>query len=108
MPSGQYLVFVRGVCGQAVQAIVVLQYPKFFTPNGDGLNDYWNIPMLSTQYPSAQIEIYDRYGKLIDVLSGQHQGWNGTFNSEKLPATDYWFVARLPERTVRGHFSLIR
>lgn len=108
VPSGQYLVFVRGVCGQAVQAIVVLQYPKFFTPNGDGLNDYWNIPMLSTQYPSAQIEIYDRYGKLIDVLSGQHQGWNGTFNSEKLPATDYWFVARLPERTVRGHFSLIR
>ncbi len=108
VPSGQYLVFVRGVCGQAVQPIFVLQYPKFFTPNGDGLNDYWNIPMLSAQYPTAQIEIYDRYGKLLSVFSAQNQGWDGSFNSERLPATDYWFVVRLPERTVRGHFSLLR
>jgi len=108
VPSGQYLVFVRGVCGQAVQSIFVLQYPKFFTPNGDGFNDYWNIPMLSAQYPTAKIEIYDRYGKLLSVFSAQNQGWDGTFNSEKLPATDYWFVVRLPKRTVRGHFSLLR
>lgn len=106
--SGEYLIFVRNECGESTQSIFVLDYPKFFTPNGDGVNDYWEIPMLFSQYPTAVIEIFDRYGKLIYVFSGQGNGWDGTFRNEKLPATDYWFVIRLPERTVKGHFSLIR
>lgn len=106
--SGAYLVFVRNECGVTTQPIFVLDYPKFFTPNGDGFNDYWEIPMLFSQYPTAVIEIFDRYGKLIYVFSEQSNGWDGTFRGEKLPATDYWFAVRLPERVVRGHFSLLR
>jgi len=107
--AGEYLVKVKGVCGEVSQKILVLDYPKFFTPNGDGINDYWKIPMLSKKYPKAEIQIYDRYGKLLAGFSAQSVvGWNGTFKNEKLPATDYWFVIKLPNRTVSGHFSLLR
>lgn len=110
VPSGQHLVFVRDKngCGFVTQSIFVLEYPKYFTPNADGTNDHWRIPMLSSQYPAAYIEIYDRYGKLLYGFRAQHAGWDGTLNAVPLPATDYWFVVRLPARTVRGHFSLIR
>lgn len=110
VPSGQHLVFVRDKngCGEVTQSVFVLRYPKFFSPNGDGFNDYWTVPMLFTQYPEAQIEIYDRYGKLLYGFSAQDKGWDGTFNSKQLPATDYWFVIRLNNRVVKGHFSLVR
>lgn len=108
VPSGEHIAFVRGVCGVDSERIFVLDYPKFFTPNGDGINDYWRIPFLATQYPTALVEIYDRYGKLVYGFRAQQPGWDGTFGNEKLPATDYWFVVKLPQRTVRGHFSLVR
>jgi len=106
--AGEYMVRVKGVCGEVSQKIFVLDYPKFFTPNNDGINDYWRIPMLANQYPKAEIQIFDRYGKLLTGFSAQSIGWNGTFNNKKLPATDYWFVVKLPERNVKGHFSLLR
>jgi len=106
--AGEYTARVKGVCGEAWQKIFVLDYPKFFTPNGDGINDYWRIPMLSNQYPKAEIQIFDRYGKLLTGFSAQSIGWEGTFNNKKLPATDYWFVVKLPNRNVKGHFSLLR
>lgn len=110
VPSGEHLVFVRDKngCGEVTQSVFVLEYPKFFSPNGDGYNDYWTVPMLFVQYPQAWIEIYDRYGKFLYGFFAQNTGWNGTFNSKHLPATDYWFVIRLSNRIVKGHFSLIR
>lgn len=110
LPVGQHLVFVRDIngCGITTYPIVVLDYPKYFTPNGDGINDFWRVPMLSIAYPEAQIEIYDRFGKLVYNFAAQNIGWNGTFNNNLLPSTDYWFVVRLGNRTIKGHFSLIR
>jgi len=106
--SGKYMVRVKGVCGDVWQDIFVLDYPKFFTPNGDGINDYWQIPMLAEVYPMAEIHVFDRYGRLLAGFSAQSIGWDGISNNKKLPATDYWFVVRLPERKVKGHFSLLR
>lgn len=108
VPSGEYTASVRGVCGEVSQSIFVLDYPKFFTPNGDGVNDYWRIPFLSVQHPTAYVNVYDRYGKLITQFRAQETGWDGRFNAEKLPATDYWFVITLPQRVIKGHFSLLR
>ncbi|MFA7445168.1 MAG: choice-of-anchor L domain-containing protein [Flavobacteriaceae bacterium] len=110
LPVGQHLVFVRDVngCGTTTELITVLNYPKFFTPNGDGINDFWRIPMLSMAYPEAQVEIFDRYGKLIFTFPAHSMGWDGTLHNNLLPSTDYWFVLHLNNRTVRGHFSLIR
>lgn len=110
LPVGQHLVFVRDIngCGITTHSIMVLDYPKYFTPNGDGINDFWRIPMLSIAYPEAQIEIYNRFGKLVYNFAAKNMGWNGTLNNNLLPSTDYWFVIRLDNRTIKGHFSLIR
>lgn len=109
IPAGEHLIFVKDTyCGVVIQSVLVLGYPKFFTPNGDGFNDYWRISQLSQIYPEAQVDIFDRYGKLLYQFTAKDTGWDGTFNAKKLPASDYWFVLRLTNRTIRGHFSLLR
>lgn len=112
LESGLYTVYVRDTnqCGIVIQQVFVLDYPKYFTPNGDNINDYWNVPYLSKR-PGVAITIYDRYGKYIYTFHGSTatKGWDGTLNNHPLPATDYWFTITLENGTVvRGHFSLIR
>jgi gliding motility-associated-like protein len=88
----------------------VLQIPNFFTPNGDGTNDYWHIPgIAASNYYKSNIYIFDRYGKLVAGLPSSSQGWDGTLNGHPLPSTDYWYVIELTDgRIIKGHFSLIR
>ena len=111
VPSGTYMVYVKdkGNCGQESKEIFVLDYPKFFTPNGDGYNDIWKIEYLQKQNRLAQVQIFDRYGKLVFSGTGDNSSWDGTFNSNPLPGSDYWFTIKLQNgRTVKGHFSLKR
>ena len=89
-------------------------YPKFFTPNGDGHNDTWHFKNFD-KYKKAEIRIFDRYGKFIIQLSEHSPGWDGTNNNNPLFATDYWFVMTYEDpdnlfvqKTYRGHFSLKR
>jgi gliding motility-associated-like protein len=85
-----------------------LPYPKFFTPNNDGYNDYWTIDFAYLK-ANTGIRIYDRYGKLIKTLTRNSSKWNGTYNSAELPSTDYWFVVtRVNGQEYKGHFSLKR
>lgn len=108
---GLYTVYVidKNDCGPtAIYGFAVMDYPKFFSPNGDGINDFWNVPNLRIQ-PNATVSIFDRYGKLIYFFKANQQGWNGMHEGRQLPATDYWFRITLDSgREVRGHFSLIR
>ncbi|NHN28169.1 T9SS type B sorting domain-containing protein, partial [Flavobacterium jejuense] len=98
-------------CTYLTKEIMIIDYPKFFTPNGDGYNDYWNIFTLRDQ-PKAKIYIFDRYGKLIKEISPLGEGWDGTFNSKQLPSTDYWFTVEYQEnqqsKVFKAHFSLKR
>lgn len=108
--SGQYTVFVRDKngCGIQTESIYLLIYPKFFTPNNDGYNDYWKVKF-SNDEPNIKTEIFDRYGKLIHVINGNLNSWDGTFNGTTLPATDYWFiVTRENGKEFKGHFALKR
>jgi gliding motility-associated-like protein len=110
LESGIYTVYVRDKdgCGIDKSEVIVMTYPKFFTPNGDGINDIWNIKY-SRYEPSMKVHIFDRYGKLITSFSGNNSGWDGRYNGRDLPATDYWFVVeRQDGRQYKGHFSLIR
>jgi len=108
---GEYTVYIRDTNGCSPvykRKIVVLDYPKFFTPNGDNSHDVWRIPYMN-QRPGLSVIIYDRYGKVITGFTGNSAGWDGTLNGRRLPATDYWFVINLENnRTVKGHFSLVR
>ena len=116
---GEHTVWVRvvgsesGAACPASERIVILNYPKFFTPNGDGYNDTWNIWTLKSQ-PESKIYIFDRHGKLLKQLSPNGEGWDGTFNGRDLPSTDYWFSVEYIEpntglnKEFRGHFTLKR
>lgn len=85
-------------------------YDAFFTPNGDGINDNWIIRGINEQFQSqSRIYIYDRYGKLLDALDPQGQGWNGNHKGLRLPEDSYWFRFDAEDgRSLMGHFSLIR
>src|SRR5690606_12085068 len=110
IPGGIYTVYVKDMlgCGMDKETVSIISYPKFFTPNGDGTNDYWCIKGLYN-LPGSVTNIFDRYGKSIASLGYNSSGWDGTYNGTPLPATDYWFEAVLPNgRTIKGHFSLSR
>lgn len=109
--SGIYTVYVqdKNFCGKRTTEIFVLDYPKYFTPNGDGFHDTWKIDYLQKQNRLAQVQIFDRYGKLVFSGTGDNDGWDGMLNSNPLPASDYWFTITLEDkRIIKGHFSLKR
>ena len=85
--------------------------PEYFTPNFDGTNDHWIIPGLAEVYPAAVVTIFDRYGKTLKQFFGaETDGWDGTYNGNKMPSTDYWYQIDIEEinRQYVGHFTLIR
>ena len=100
-------------CGTYANPITVrlINSPKFFTPNGDGFNDTWNITGIPNS-ENLKLYIFDRYGKLLKELSPNGSGWDGTFNGYALPADDYWFSISYTEDSItkeyKSHFSLKR
>ncbi|AXT20229.1 gliding motility-associated C-terminal domain-containing protein [Flavobacteriaceae bacterium AU392] len=109
---GFHTIYVRDKngCGTVSIEVSVIGFPRFFTPNNDGDNDFWQVRGVNEQFqPDTIIYIFDRYGKLIKQLSPLSIGWDGTFNGESLPTNDYWFRVRLQDgREVTRHFTLKR
>ncbi|WP_106794203.1 T9SS type B sorting domain-containing protein [Aquimarina sp. Aq78] len=109
LKGGDYTVYVREVngCGILEEIISVLGYPKYFTPNGDSIHDYWQIKGIKL-YPNSIIRIYDRYGKLLKEIDSNSIGWDGIYNGRLMPSTEYWFSINIDNKLYNGHFSLIR
>ena len=102
-------------CGIVEEDIVVVGYLAIFSPNGDVMNETWQIEGLST-LNSPIVTIYDRYGKLIKQMNEFDPGWDGSFQGKPLPSTDYWFKLsyvddngnRTFAKHIQSHFSLRR
>ena len=62
-----------------------------FSPNGDGINDLWNIPGLSS-YADCSVQIFNRYGQLLFQSKGYTTPWNGTFNGQIVPIGTYYYI----------------
>lgn len=111
--AGSHTITVIDINGCSLplsKEIFIIDYPKFFTPNGDGINDFWTISGLNF-LKNPKVSIFDRYGKLIFQIKNAI-GWDGTLNGANLPASDYWFTIDFEEnsnnRTFKSHFSLLR
>lgn len=96
-------------CGTTTSSpFYILDYPRYFTPNGDNFNDVWLIEN-DLYLPDYVISIFDRYGKLLKQLPKNNSGWTGLYNGKQLPADDYWFILDMKDgRLIKGHFSLKR
>ena len=109
---GLYTVYVRdkNECGIVDDMVSVIGFPKFFTPNNDTVNDYWQVYGITEQFQANSIiYIFDRYGKLLKELDPLSSGWDGNYNGEKMPTSDYWFKVTLEDgRTYTNHFTLKR
>ena len=108
--AGQYKIYVRDTqnCGTVSKTVDVLNYSKFFTPNGDSYNDAWKVPN-SIFEDKFLTTIFNRFGKLIIVFRSDESGWNGTFDGQPAPADDYWFeIKRQNGQLLKGHFALKR
>jgi gliding motility-associated-like protein len=112
---GSHLVTVTDTngCTNLSTNVFIIGYPTIFTPNGDGFNDYWNVIGLENQ-PTANMFIFDRYGKLLKQISSKSLGWDGTYLGAPLPSSDYWFTIEYIEpfttdlKVFKSHFSLKR
>ena len=114
--TGTHTLFVKNKqgCGTVKYVFSILKYPRFFTPNEDGINDLWNITGYNKNaYTISNIKIYNRFGVLLYKIDDLSLGWDGRYHNKKMPSNSYWFQAILTDingsSTKKiGNFSLIR
>jgi gliding motility-associated-like protein len=112
--GGIYTITVKDKngCNDFVFKVEAYSFPRFFTPNGDGYNDFWNITEIPNPATST-IFIFDKMGKFLKQISPTGEGWDGTFVGKPMPATDYWFVLKYEDvsgsqKEFKSHFALKR
>ncbi len=114
VPGCEHTILVEDLsgCGKSNSSVsfFVWDYPHFFTPNNDGVNDYWNI--YCGNYKPLTIKIYDRYEKLLSQFLSTSIGWDGKLNGYDLFSDDYWFSVEYlengQEKIFKSHFSMKR
>jgi gliding motility-associated-like protein len=92
-----------------VDILKYLVVPNAFTPNGDGINDTWNIQYLDT-YPGNQVEVYNRYGEKVYSSLGYTMPWDGTRNGSALPTDTYYYIInpKNGRKAISGYVTIIR
>ncbi len=107
--GGFYTVYVRkrNGCGIASTNHLHFTISQFFTPNSDGINDTFSLNGIE-YFSNSEVYIYDRYGKLLKSAKNQPFNWDGTFNNQELPTSDYWYLIKIDNQVFRDHFTLKR
>ncbi|MEO8417091.1 MAG: PKD domain-containing protein, partial [Ginsengibacter sp.] len=92
-----------------VTVLKEVKVPNAFSPNGDGINDTWNIQYLES-YPGATVEVYNRYGQLVFRTTGYSKPWDGRYNGSILPiGTYYWIISPKNGRArMNGSVTIVR
>jgi gliding motility-associated-like protein len=86
-----------------------LTVPNTFTPNGDGINDFWDVKGL-VAYQDAIIDIFNRYGTKLYHTIGYNIPWNGTFNGQTLPTGTYFYIinTKVNNQVISGSVTILR
>ena len=113
-----YKLTLTGIGGCAVSDSLVLtilhppKVPNAFSPNGDGINDTWQIKYIDS-YPGAEVSVFNRYGQMVYQVTGYRNsnGWNGnTKSGEALPVGTYYYIInpKNGRQPINGSVTIIR
>ena len=67
-----------------------LAIPNAFTPNGDGVNDFF-APILQCPFPDYNLQVFNRWGQLVFESQDPEKGWDGTFDGLPAPSEVYFY-----------------
>jgi gliding motility-associated-like protein len=83
--------------------------PNTFTPNGDGINDTWDIAALNT-YSACQVSVFNRYGAIVYKSIGYNKAWDGTYKGSMVPFGTYYYTIDLKDgtKTRSGWVTIVR
>ncbi|MCC8423439.1 MBG domain-containing protein [Mucilaginibacter sp. UR6-11] len=100
------IIYVPGVLTVKTKAVIVT---NTFTPNGDGVNDTWDIQNIA-QYPECTVEIFSRYGNKVFYSLGYPNPWNGQYNGAALPVGTYYYIIKFnaDTKSITGNLTIIR
>jgi len=110
VPGGIYTAYIKDdqECKIDFREFPHLVIPKFITPNNDGYNDSFQLKGVEF-FEFSEIRIFDRYGKILKIDTGENFIWNGKLKEVDLPADDYWYLIKISGfEDQTGHFSLVR
>ncbi len=99
----------QGFADVSVVVLHALGIPNAFSPNGDGINDTWNIPALKS-YPDCEVQVFNRYGKIVYTSRGYSQPWTGTYNGSQLAVGVYYYIIdpKNGKNTYNGTVTILR
>ncbi len=93
-----------------VNILLALKIPNAFSPNGDGVNDIWDISNLK-DYPASSVEVFNRYGQSVYLSNGRYtKSWDGTFKGNKLPNGTYYYIIDVKNgnKPIAGYVTIIK
>ena len=81
---------------------------SLFTPNNDGVNDYWYIPSLE-EYGTVKVTVYNRFGQIVYHSDGYKNDWDGTLNGAPLPSASYYYIIKSSAKgEIKGVVNIVR
>ena len=86
----------------------LLKVPNVFSPNGDGINDFWVIQGIEV-FPDCTLTIFDENGRKLLEQKGYNNNWNGTYNGHEVPPATYYYVLGCPDKKpIMGNVLIAR
>jgi gliding motility-associated-like protein len=94
-----------------VSVVPMIDFPNGFTPNGDGINDYWQIDNIQL-FENCEVEVFNRWGERLFYSRGYVTPFDGRFNGEPLPVGTYYYIIKLNDPlfpdTYTGPVTILR
>jgi gliding motility-associated-like protein len=103
----------RGGCARTDEVFIkVLKYPiipNTFTPNNDGIHDFWVIKYLES-YPDCRVQVFTRAGQLVFESRRYLKPWNGTLDGKSLPFDTYYYVIEpgTGRKPITGYVTIVK